>query len=346
MNQVSINFVAQNKVSKASIDIEQFRFLHKMQATFRGEAHGVVGDLQYTTSIDQSDPVQGANLWEAFLKVSKDYYPLPNEIKLIRTKAGRLIQDKKSPVFIVDFGPGPKQAVLNKTIPIMRHFGNAAGYAAIDGCMDYVVSSCNVVGKKHASVPLYGYQADYLEDDINLPEGTRKIGLFFGGTIANFEGHPTQGLPAERVIALLKRMRELLGSDGSLFITNDSNQDEESILSSYLHPLQIAFGSNLMHRVKRDLPVSKGFDPCAWRYEPVWHAANHQLCHTVVCERTQDFWLGEEYFKINVGERFILNNSFKYPVSKIKEWAHEAGFNSHQHVMDHQNRQALHLMHS
>ncbi len=324
---------------------EKARFLADMQATLRGEKHGVAGPWQYSSSHHPDDPVRGAFLWEAFLKAADNhYYALMNETHLIGGRSHELIEDTKSPILLADFGPGPKQTVINKTLPVKRHFKNVVGYASIDHCLDFVTGSCEVVEQDQPGMPLYGYHVDYLYDEIQLPEGSRKVGLFFGGTIANFEGHPNDGLPGERAIALLRRIREILGEDGTLLITNDTNQDEASVLLSYLHPLQVAFGSNIMHRVKRDLPVYGDFDPEAWRYEPVWHAKSHQLCHTVICERDQSFWLGNERFNIKAGERFILNNSFKYPVAKMKEWAHAAGFGTHRHIMDHENRQALHLM--
>lgn len=328
------------------ISDENRKFLADIQATFRHEKHGVAGPWQYSSSLYEGDPVKGALLWENFLSQSVDYYPLPNEIDLIRDHAGSLISDKVSPVTLVDIGPGPAQAVLNKTIPVKEQFKDVYLYCPIDTCPEYLVSAGQVLHDNQAHLSVKAYHVDYTKDKIALPKVTRAFGVFFGGTVGNVEGHPDMGLPEEIMIEQLHYIREILGHNGTLMITHDANQDEVSILQSYMHPLQIAFGANIMYRIARDLPVYGYFDPKAWHYEPRWYAKNHQLAHTIICDRDQTFWLGEERFHITAGEQFILNNSFKYPVEKMKEWASAAGFKSQRHVMDHQGRQALHVLQS
>lgn len=322
----------------------QTGFLEAVKATLRHERHGIVGAWQYSDSHYDGDPVHGALLWEAFLKASKDYYPLRSEIELIQHHARRLLRFQREPVTLVDFGPGPQEAVLDKTVPIARLFARIAGYCPVDLSRDYLLAACRTLHNENPAIPMQAFNMDFFVDDIPLPGDHARLGLFFGSSISNIEGSPADGLPEDEIVRQLTRLRLALGPRGSLLMAYDANQDEGSIMRSYLHPLQVAFGSNLMHRIKRDLPVFGDFDPEAWRYEPVWHAATHQLCHTVVCERDQTFWLDNERFAIKSGERFTLNNSYKYPVHKMREWGARAGFTHQDCVMDSKNREALHLM--
>jgi uncharacterized SAM-dependent methyltransferase len=319
-------------------------FLAAVKATLRHERHGILGPWQYSDSNFSGDPVRGALLWEGFLKSSKDYYPLQNEVRLIHENAARLLKRQKRPVILVDFGPGPRQAVLDKTIPIARIFKDVAGYCPVDISRDYLISACEVVHRENPDILFKAFNMDFFGEDIPLPAGHARLGLFFGSSISNLEGNPEDGIPEEEIIRQLSHLHRVLGEDGALLMAYDANQDEASILQSYLHELQKAFGVNVMHRIKRDLPIHGDFDPYAWKYEPVWHEKTHQLCHTVICERDQSFWLDDERFDIKAGERFILNNSYKYPVQKMREWGEKAGFSRQSHVMDHQNREALHLM--
>lgn len=323
---------------------EMFRFLSDMQATFRGEKHGVVGHWQYSSSHYAGDPVKGAALWESFLNSPNDYYLLPNEIRLIQEKAGYLLSNIEGPTVVVDFGQGPAQSVQNKTVPVMRHLKNIAAYCPIDMCKDYILEASDVINREWPNLPLKGYHVNYFHDRIKIPKTGKPLGLFFGGTLGNVDGHPDNGLPENVIIEHLRTMKEILGENAFFIMANDTNQDEISILQSYKHKLQMAFGSNLMYRIKRDLPVYGNFDPEAWHYEPVWHAQTYQICHTVVCDKDQSFLLGNERFNIRRGESFILNNSYKFPTEKIKEWSAKAGFLHRQHVMDHENRMALHVL--
>lgn len=322
---------------------EMLRFLSDIQATFRYEKHGVVGQWQYSSSLNKNDPVRGAALWEEFLKAPNNYYLLPNEIRLIQERVGQLLSGIDNPVVLVDFGQGPAQTVLNKTVPIMRHLSAIAAYCPLDTCKDYIIEAGEIVSRERPGIRIDGYHVDYYRDEFEIPKIAPALGLFFGGTIGNVSGHPNDGLPEAQIVSYLRRIKRILGNNAYLIMTNDTNQDETSILQSYCHEMQIAFGSNLMHRIKRDLPISGGFNPESWHYEPVWHAENHQLCHTIVCDQAQKFMLGKEKFNIEIGERFILNNSFKFPVEKIIEWAKKVGFESQKRFMDHENRQAIYL---
>ncbi len=324
---------------------ENTLFLSDMQALFRKERHGHVGAWQYSDNEGAHDPVRGAILWEAFLKASKDYYPLHTEIELIRNKAGLLIGKRVNPVWLTDFGPGPPQTVRLKTLPIKKHFQHVVGYSPIDLSETYLHEASQVVFEDQPNISLKAFHADYFTDYIQLPKGNHTpFGLFFGSTISNFEGRPEDGMPTDAIINQLVRLKEILGNGGELMMAYDANQDEQSILSSYMHELQMEFGRNIMHRVVRDLPVYGNFYPDAWRYEPQWHAQTHQLCHTIICEKDMDFWLGDEHFKPKAGESFILNNSFKYPVEKMNEWSQQAGWGTQHHEMDAKNRVALQLM--
>jgi len=328
--------------SQISID-ENALFLSDMQSLFGKERFAHVGSWQYSDSESANDPVKGAFLWENFLKATKNYYPLSGGIELIKDKSGLLIGNRTEPTWIADFGCGSEKATTGKVIPVKRHFKNVTGYSPIDKSHTFLVEASTAIEQDQSGIPIKAFQADYAQDEIQLPNG-KNFGIFFGSTISNIEGRPEDGMPIDEIISLMTKLKSVLGDDGELLMDYDANQDEQSILASYMHDLQIEFGRNIMQRVKRDLPVFGDFDANAWRYEPVWHEKTHQLCHTIVSERDMDFYLGDERFKIKAGEKFILNNSFKYPVEKMKEWCQEAGWNTQSHVMDNQNRMALQLM--
>ena len=321
-------------------------FLFDMQATFRKERHGIAGSWQYSDSLHADDPVRGAILWEAFLKASHDYYPLTSEVDLIHNHARQLIGDVDKPVVLVDFGPGPRQAVVNKTLPIAKLFNRVSHYCPIDKSQDYLIGAASAFGQSFPRVPIEELHADFFKDEVALPSDGQPFALFFGSSISNLEGSPEDGLPEAEIVWQLSRLRKIVGDKGALLMAYDANQDRQSILKSYNHPYQAAFGSNIVYRMQRDLPISGNFKPESWHYEAVWHPKTHQLCHTLVCDEQQNFWLGRERFLINQGERFILNNSFKYPVEKMHEWGMKAGFSHQKFIQDENKREVLLLMHA
>lgn len=319
-------------------------FLFDMQATFRRERHGIAGSWQYSDSFHADDPVRGSVLWEAFLKASNDYYPLASEIDLIHNHAKSLIGHVDAPVALVDFGPGPRQAVSNKTLPIASLFDKVSRYCPIDKSQDYLIGAASAFGERFPQVPVEEIHADFFKDEISLPTDCQPFALFFGSSISNLEGCPEDGLPESEIVWQLSRLRRIIGDDGSLLMAYDANQDAQSILKSYNHPYQAAFGSNIVYRMQRELPISGNFKPESWHYEAVWHPKTHQLCHTLVCDEQQSFSLGKEHFSVGEGERFVLNNSFKYPIEKMQEWGMKAGFSRQRFIQDSSKREVLHLM--
>lgn len=323
---------------------EKMEFMRDMHKLFRGEECGHVGRWQYSNKEFEEDLVEGAALWSSFIEQSSDYYLLKNEIELINKYACELIDNNEAPVSLVDFGPGPSFPVLNKTLPIARMFKNMRAYCPIDKNYKYLIDASEEINNEYPYVRIKAFNADYFKDDIQLAADPKPFALFFGSSISNIPGSTKHGIPEKEVIFQLSRLRRIVGDRGSLLMGYDANQDAESIIRSYSHPIHKKFGINLMQRVRRDLPVYGDFDSNAWHYEPIWHPENHQLCHTAVADKDQVFMLGREFFDIKQGEQFILNNSYKYPIEKMCGWGKEAGFENQKYIIDTDERCVLHIM--
>ena len=321
-------------------------FLTDIRDLFEGRRSGHVGHWQYSDSLFPGDAVRGAALWEAFIRSTKDYYVLFNEIALIRENGAAIAHGLGPFSKVIEFGPGSREAMTNKTIPLLTQIRLApnAVYVPFDISDEFAKGASNTIVQAMPWLDTQTITGDYLEDPlptIDRPGNT--LGVFINN-LPNIASSDTGGIPADKVKTLLRRFSGMLGANSHLLVTYDSNQDERSIFAAYDHPLQRAFGSNLMHRIVRDLPVTRGFDPTAWRYEPIWKPENHQVCHTVFCEKAQAFRLGDNSYSIEKGQSFVLNNSFKYPSGLVEKLAKQAGFETINVVKDRQDRIAMHML--
>jgi len=308
-------------------DKTRYAFLRDVQDLFRKERHGHLGPWHYSDNEGQSDPVKGALLWESFVDHSRKYYLLSQEVSLLNSRLKELIAPKGKDIFLIDFGPGSTKAVNLKTKPVINALGNVSAYCPIDCSQTFVEEACDVIGQSYPDISLHPLQADYYLEDVTLSKNyISRFGIFLGGSISNIEGHPDNGIPNAKIVDYLAKFKTILGNNAEMLITYDSKQDEQSIIESYMHPAQTEFGRNIMRRIVRDLPIAGNFDPNAWIYEPLWHKKSHQLCHTVIAQADMSFLLGRENFKVKDGERFILDNSFKYPVEIMKDLMSEAGW--------------------
>lgn len=325
----------------------QSNFLQAAQDTFSRRAYATLANWQYSDSDYANDPVCGASLWDTFLKDNNSgyYHPIA-ERELILKQAKLLEGQYNEKTAIVDFGPGPKHIVEQKTLPFVRAIQDIAAYYPVDVSATYLLGAASVVKQASSSTVISPIKADFLKDPLNISAKLHKVGLFMGGTIANIPYAPNIGLPEFEVISMLKKFRMALGERSTLLVAYDGNQNGETVYKSYDHPIQRQFGVNVMQRIKRDLPVFGSYDAEAWVYEPVWYARSSQLCHTVFATRNQSFMLGNEWFDIKRGDSFVLNNSFKYPAQRMSEWAKKAGFKSDSFITEPKYNYTLHAMHA
>ncbi len=324
--------------------LDQSDFMTDIIDLFSGTRSGHVGKWGYSDKLSENDSVCGADLWNRFLNNSESYYLCKNEISLIIKYAEKIAQITGEARSLIDFGPGSKDAVINKTLPILNFLKNIQSYRPIDVSQEFVDGARDCVSHYYPMLKISPLQADFFSDSIKHKDKVPVIGLAFGSLISNIPGHPNSPVPYQEIIRQLIAYGSIIGSGGYLVITQDANQSHNSILESYIHPDHSAYEENIMHRVSRDLPVSGGFKPNQWEYRPVWYKSRHLLSHTLVALCDQNFWIGPHLFRVSAGESFTIDNSYKYPVALFQILARKAGYTPSKVFIDDQGRVAMHIM--
>jgi uncharacterized SAM-dependent methyltransferase len=325
-----------------SIDAN-LEFANAAKATLSKRSVAVLGQYQYSHSEYSDDPVRGALYWERFIASTDAYYPIYKEGEIAQKYADDIARHVGDIDVLVDIGPGSEKAVTEKTLPILNAFSSASYYAPIDICEDYVSGAQDLVKARRPDIRMASNIIDYNHEQALLPKG-KKLAISFGSTVSNVPADERSPIPFDEVVKLLKTFGKVINGKGHLIITHDANNDEQSVVASYDHPDQRAFGSNVMYRIQRDLNVSGNFKPQAWKYDPVWHAEKHLLAHTIKATADQTFMIDDELFQIRKGDEFILNTSYKYPVDLFREMTLKAGFETVETYMDDENRMAMHLL--
>ena len=106
------------------------------------------------------------------------------------------------------------------------------------------------------------------------------------------------------------KFRRHLGYHGYLVITQDCNQDGQSLYDAYM--TEEEFDLNLLYRIQRDLPVSVSFNPEDFAFEPCWIKETGAASHTYVCKKDMNFSIGDERFYLVKGQRFYMHNTYKF----------------------------------
>jgi hypothetical protein len=168
-------------------------------------------------------------------------------------------------------------------------------------------------------------------------EGT-PVMIMAGLTLSNMEGFPEDGLPRGKVVGILRRWHENLQrayahsctyvdsepqSRPHLLISIDPTQDKDIIQPAYEG--QAEFTKNFAHRLRRDAPVTRDFDPLAFDVDYPWYPQSHVITHDLMPLRGMDL-IDNVPTHLEKGGRYIVNNTYKWPLPVMTKMASDAGF--------------------
>jgi len=163
---------------------------------------------------------------------------------------------------------------------------------------------------------------DYTEDfDLDAPDpGTRRLMLYIGSSIGNFE--------PDDAADLLARLSAALWPGDALLLGVDLFKDPSVLVDAYddADGVTAAFNRNLLVRLNRELGAD--FDPEAFAHRAVWNPTASRIeMHLESCaEQTVRLDLLELSVDFVAGERIHTENSYKYRPGQAESMLRNAGF--------------------
>jgi dimethylhistidine N-methyltransferase len=158
-------------------------------------------------------------------------------------------------------------------------------------------------------------------DEITLPAAigdAPRVGFFPGSTIGNFT-------PREAV-ALLQKMRRMLGAGSGLLIGFDLVKGERELVSAYddAQGVTAAFNLNLLTRMNRELDGD--FDLSAFAHRAVWNPLESRMEMHLVSLADQEVGVAGRRFAFKAGETIHTENSYKFSLDGFAALAVQAGW--------------------
>ncbi|HEY2860481.1 MAG TPA: L-histidine N(alpha)-methyltransferase [Terracidiphilus sp.] len=165
---------------------------------------------------------------------------------------------------------------------------------------------------------------DYVQDFALEPAlpGNRRLVLYIGSSIGNFEPH--------EAAALLGNVRSALMKGDSILLGVDLVKDEGTLLDAYDDAAGVtaAFNRNILVRLNRELGAN--FDAEAFAHRAVWNSSRSRMemhlesrIHQAVAIPSLDLQL-----TFARGETIHTENSYKYRAGQAEALLREAGFES------------------
>jgi len=329
--------------------IPQTTFSEDTVDWFRKQRSGHMAKWLFSSPKFDGDKACGATVWEKVIaqaKTNSDYYVFQDELSIINAALPKLKNHFKSPLTLVDLGPGSKDAIESKTCPIISELHSLVRqYISIDTNQDFLKSAHQIISGYYPQVANGSLCLDFIEDSFRFPaKENTTVGLVFGITLCNMLIDPREkDLSIFLLASSFRRLRSHFSTaEGYLIITQDTNQDERKLkaaytaISEYFYPL--------LHRIRRDLAVFGNYDPKNFSLDLQFIKETKAFSVSFVADKKMTFTVDGNLINLKAGDRLYMGNSFKFDKTQFLEVANSAGFSHIETIEQPNNPCILHIM--
>jgi dimethylhistidine N-methyltransferase len=258
---------------------------------------------------------RGSELFEQICRLP-EYYLTRQENDLLARIAPELAARLPRNSTLVELGSGASL----KTRRLLDAAPAIKAYAPIDLSEAALSAAVRSISQDYPDLAVHPIIADFTEitDLPSMPGDGPLVGFFPGSTIGNF--------PPDEAVALLVRVRRLLG-EGAIFIVGvDQAKDAETLGAAYNDPAGVtaAFNLNLLARINREL--GGDFDLDAFAHRAVWNAMEGRIEMHLEALKTHRARAADTEFTFVEGETIHTENSYKFTPARFAALAAQGGW--------------------
>lgn len=261
----------------------------------------------------------GSELFERITRLP-EYYLTRTELAILERHAPEMIATAGAELTVIELGSGSgyKTRVLLREVLARQ---GAATYYPVDvsaAALEMAERALRAELPGLEVVPLQGRYRAALKGIKARPE--RKLMLFLGSSIGNFD-------PPDSA-ALLRDLRAALSPEDALLLGTDLRKDPALLLPAYddAQGVTALFNKNVLARINREL--GGRFDPGTFRHVALWNTAASRV--EMHLESQVDQVVRIEALELDVpfdrGERLHTESSYKYTRSLVEQMLAAGGF--------------------
>jgi dimethylhistidine N-methyltransferase len=261
----------------------------------------------------------GSHLFEQITE-TPEYYPTRTERGILKNYAGEIIRQAGNNLTLVELGAGSASKTQVLIEALLRRQLRADFYP-VDVSSSALQGALATLNGHFPRLRVAPVVADYTHKipDLNSLPG-RKLALFIGSTIGNFE-------PGE-AMAFLKSVHRSLQSGDALLIGFDLIKDAGILHAAYndVQGVTAAFNKNMLVRINRELGGS--FDVDSFEHVAFWNCRKSRIEMHLESVYEQTVWVQDlgRGFHFDRGERIHTENSYKFNAASIARLLHRSGF--------------------
>jgi len=237
--------------------------------------------------------------------------------------------DQGKPFLLVELGAGDGL----KTKLLLRYFHHVEAdftYLPIDISGNVLNVLRHELSRDLPGLEVRSYQGDYFDalDQLNRQEDGRKVLMFLGSSIGNFNQYDA--------LTFLKEVNKRMNRDDQLLIGFDLKKDPHIILRAYNDDSGITarFNLNLLNRINKELDGE--FILENFYHYPIYNPLTGETRSFLISKLAQSVRIGylNEVFPFKMGEPISMEISQKYDGAMMRDVAEKAGFTVEKNYYD------------
>jgi L-histidine Nalpha-methyltransferase len=245
-----------------------------------------------------------------------EYYITRTELQIMRGHADEMATHIGPNAALIELGSGTSL----KTRLLLDRLMTPTAYIPVDIAREHLLDAAGMLARDYTDLRIIPVCADFTQP-FDLPSAvfsaSKRVVYFPGSTLGNFK--------RAEALALLNRMRELIGKSGAVLIGIDLRKDPQVLERAYDDSSGVTaeFNLNALRHLNREL--GSDFDLSAFEHYAVWVEDESRIEMHLVSKRDQTVHIAGEDVKIKRGEHLRTEYCHKYTLEGFADLAAMAG---------------------
>ncbi len=257
---------------------------------------------------------RGSELFDAICELP-EYYQTRTEMDILRGCTTELVEHIGPDCLLVELGSG-----ASKKVRLLLEELRPSSYLGVDISKEFLLSSTQTLASDYPWLDVHAACVDF-SHTLDMPHCEtfeHKVAFFPGSSIGNFD--------PDDAIDLLRRIAEMMNTNGHLLIGVDLKKDISILNSAYNDAAGVTaeFNLNLLTRIRDEL--NSDIDPGAFDHQAFYNPARSRIEMHLVSTYAQRIRIEDHLFEFDTGETIHTENSYKYTIEEFGELAAAAGF--------------------
>lgn len=261
---------------------------------------------------------RGSKLFEQITGL-KEYYPTRTEFSILKKVMPQLMKNAEN-MQVIELGSGShsKISILLKAIP--QENRGTITYTPVDISEKVVLDASLELKEQFPNITIKGIVTDFMSHSLNLGHGVEKLFCFLGSTIGN--------LTHKQAIKLLQKIADTMDRRDTLLLGLDMVKDENIITRAYNDNQCITaeFNKNILNAINP--VINTNIDTEQFEHLAFFNKEKSRIEMHLVAkkERIVPTPFSTTPIHIKKGEKIHTENSHKFTIKDIHEFAKHCGF--------------------